>query len=83
MLTAFKFDLLWLVMLIAVTLQTCFLTPPVGPALNYLKGVTPKDVSMADICRGIIPFTVIILIGVFLCILFPDIILWLPRITFG
>jgi len=83
MLTAFNFDLLWLVMLIAVTLQTCFLTPPVGPALNYLKGVTPKDVSMADICRGIIPFTVIILIGVFLCILFPDIILWLPRITFG
>ena len=82
MLTDKGFDLLWLVMLIAVTLQTCFLTPPVGPALNYLKGVTPIDVSMADICRGVIPFTIIILFGVFLCILFPEIILWLPRIAF-
>jgi len=83
MLIGFDFDLLWIVILIAVTLQTCFLTPPVGPALNYLKGVAPKDVSMADICRGIVPFTVIILIGVFICILFPEIVLWLPKITIG
>jgi tripartite ATP-independent transporter DctM subunit len=71
--------LLWFAMLLAVNLQSAFLTPPFGFALFYMKGVVPPSVTMMNIYRGIIPFVMIQLFAVALCMMFPDIIFYLPR----
>ncbi|MGE0725514.1 MAG: TRAP transporter large permease subunit [Alphaproteobacteria bacterium] len=69
----------WITILIAVNLQTSFLTPPYGFALFYLKGTVPREVSMGHIYRGVVPFVCLQLIGLGLCIAFPSIVLYLPR----
>lgn len=71
----------WITILIAVNLQTSFLTPPFGFTLFYMKGTVPPQVSLVDIYQGIIPFVALQLIGLALCIAFPEIVLWLPRVT--
>ncbi len=70
----------WFAILLAVNLQTSFLTPPFGFALFYMKAVAPKEVKIQEIYRGIIPFVLLQLIGLALVIRFPDIALWLPRV---
>ena len=70
---------LWFAELVAINLQTSFLTPPFGFALFYLKGVAPPEVKIEDIYRGIIPFVAVQVIGLLLCILFPEIVLFLPH----
>ena len=70
----------WFAILLAVNLQTSFLTPPFGFALFYMKAVAPKSVKIQEIYRGIIPFVLLQLIGLSLVIAFPDIALWLPRV---
>ena len=70
----------WFAILLAVNLQTSFLTPPFGFALFYMKAVAPPEVKIAEIYRGIIPFVLLQLIGLALVITFPDIALWLPRV---
>lgn len=72
-------NLLWLGILLAMNLQTSFLTPPFGFALFYLKGVAPPEVTTGDIYRGIVPFIILQLIGLLLVILFPELATWLPR----
>ena len=69
----------WLLVVLAVNLQTSFLTPPFGFALFYMKGSVPPSVTMAHIYRGIVPFVFLQLIALALCIAFPDLVLWLPR----
>jgi tripartite ATP-independent transporter DctM subunit len=69
---AFGFDRLFIVTVTAVMLQTCFMTPPFGFALFYIKGIVPDSVRMQDIYKGVIPFIVIIIAVVALCVLFPD-----------
>jgi len=71
--------LLWFAMLLAVNLQSAFLTPPFGFALFYMKGTVPPSVTMMHIYRGIIPFVLIQLFAVVLCMMFPEIIFYLPR----
>jgi len=73
-------DPIWLAILIAVNLQTSFLTPPFGFSLFYLKGVTPPEVSTMDIYRGIIPFVIIQIIGLLIICLFPETVTWLPSV---
>ena len=75
-------NLTWFALLVAVTLQTSFLTPPVGFALFYLKGVCPPSVSMVDIYRGVVPFIILQLIGLVLVFLFPELVTWLPSKVF-
>ena len=70
----------WFAILMAVNLQTSFLTPPFGYALFYMKGVAPADIKLQQIYRGIIPFVFLQLIGLALVMSFPDIALWLPRV---
>jgi TRAP-type mannitol/chloroaromatic compound transport system permease large subunit len=77
------FDLYWFVVLFAVTLQTSFLTPPVGFSLFYLKGVAPKEVTTIDIYKGVAAFVLCQLLAVFLLFEFPGLALWLPRMMFG
>ena len=73
-------DPLWLAVLIAVNLQTSFLTPPFGFALFYLKGVTPPEIDTMDIYKGIIPFVIIQIIGLGIICLIPEAVTWLPQV---
>lgn len=75
--------LVWFVMLIAVTLQTSFLTPPVGFALFYLKGVCPPEIKLTDIYKGVIPFIILQLLGLGALIMYPEVALWLPSMVYG
>ena len=76
-------ELVWFVILIAVSLQTSFLTPPVGFALFYLKGICPPEVQLVDIYKGVIPFIILQLIGLVIVALFPQLVIWLPAIAYG
>lgn len=69
----------WFAILMAVNLQTSFLTPPFGFALFYMKGVAPAGITIRHIYRGIVPFVVLQIIGLALVAAFPQIALWLPR----
>lgn len=73
----------WFCILMAVNLQTSFLSPPFGFALFYVKGTAPDSISMEDIFRGCIPFMLLQLVGLIACIAFPGIILWLPKVWIG
>ena len=72
-------DLLWIGILIAMNLQTSFLTPPFGFSLFYLKGVAPPEVTTTQIYRGIIPFIVIQLICLLVVVFWPETVTWLPK----
>jgi tripartite ATP-independent transporter DctM subunit len=76
-------DQTWFLILMALMLQTSFLTPPVGFSLFYLKGVVPKEVTIGDIYTGIIPFVLLQLLMVVICFIYPDLILWLPKQMYG
>ena len=73
-----EIDLLWLAVLIALNLQTSFLTPPFGFSLFYLKAVAPPEIRIQDIYRGIIPFVMIQILTLILLMLFPILVTWLP-----
>jgi len=70
-------------MLVAVNLQTSFLTPPFGYSLFYLKGVAPPAITIRIIYRGIIPFVGLQLFGLALMIIWPGLVLWIPEAVFG
>jgi tripartite ATP-independent transporter DctM subunit len=71
----------WFGTLVAVNLQTAFMTPPFGATLFYMKGTAPPDVTMADVYRAMYPFVALQVVGLLLCIYFPGISLWLPRLA--
>ena len=73
----------WLGVMMAMNLQTSFLTPPFGFALFYLRGVAPESVTTGQIYRGVVPFVIIQLFGLLLLALFPAIATWLPEVIFG
>lgn len=75
-------DPIWLGILIAINLQTSFLTPPFGFSLFYLRGVAPKDVSTTDIYRGVFPFIGLQILGMAIIWLLPSLATWLPRAIF-
>jgi len=74
--------LVWFTILIAVTLQTSFLSPPVGFALFYLKGICPPEVTLGDIYKGVVPFIILQLIGMLLIAYWPQLVTWLPAIAY-
>jgi tripartite ATP-independent transporter DctM subunit len=76
-------ELVWFVVLIAVSLQTSFLTPPVGFALFYLKGVAPPEVELVDIYKGVVPFIILQLIGLVIIAIWPQLVIWLPALAYG
>jgi tripartite ATP-independent transporter DctM subunit len=71
----------WFGALAAVNLQTSFMTPPFGATLFYMKGTAPPGVTMTDVYRGMYPFVALQVIGLGLCVYFPEIVLWLPRLA--
>jgi tripartite ATP-independent transporter DctM subunit len=82
-LLAMGLDPVWLGVMIAINLQTSFLTPPFGFALFYLRGVAPPTVSTEQIYRGVIPFVAIQVGALLLLALFPDLVTWLPAKIYG
>ena len=77
------FDLVWFTVLFAVCLQTSFLTPPVGFALFYLKGVAPKEVDVVTIYRGVVPFIGLQVTGLLILFYWPALATWLPSVAYG
>ncbi|MEH6650488.1 MAG: TRAP transporter large permease subunit [Motiliproteus sp.] len=76
-------ELVWFVMLVAMALQTSFLTPPVGFALFYLKGVCPPEIKLSDIYKGVIPFIILQLIALVALVMWPQIVVWLPAVAYS
>ena len=76
------FDPIWFGVLFIINMEIGFLTPPFGYNLFYLKGVAPPEVRLQDIYRSVIPFVLLMVFGMGLCMAFEDIILWLPRAIF-
>ncbi len=74
--------LIWFAILCAVALQTSFLTPPVGFAIFFLKGVVPEGVTLKHIYRGVVPFIVIQLIALASVVAFPKLVTWLPGVSY-
>jgi tripartite ATP-independent transporter DctM subunit len=75
---ALEFDPVWFGILFLVNAQMDYITPPFGYTLFYLRGVAPPEVNMADIYRSVVPFVLLQALGLALCMIFPQIILWLP-----
>lgn len=76
-------SLLWFVVLVAVVLQTSFLTPPFGYALFYLRAITPKSVKTMEIISGVVPFICLIILMCILLAIFPGLATWLPTVLYG
>lgn len=74
---------LWFAVVYMVNMQMSFLSPPFGYALFYLKSVAPPEVRMGTIFRSALPFLALQAVGLFLCVAFPELVLWLPRIVYG
>jgi len=77
-----KVDMVWFSILLAVTLQTCWLSPPVALSAYYLKGIMPRW-DLGDIYKGMMPFMALQWIAVIILYFFPEIILVLPNLMFG
>jgi TRAP-type mannitol/chloroaromatic compound transport system permease large subunit len=76
-------DPVWLGVMIAMNLQTSFLTPPFGFALFYLRGVAPPEVTTMHIYRGVVPFVAMQLLMLVILAMFPGMATWLPKAIFG
>ncbi|MCP3891821.1 MAG: TRAP transporter large permease subunit [Desulfobulbaceae bacterium] len=74
------FDPLWFGVIFNLNLQIAYLSPPFGYAIFYLKAVAPKDVTIMEMYRSVVPFMILQIIGIILCMVFPQIILWLPSL---
>jgi tripartite ATP-independent transporter DctM subunit len=83
LLSIFNIDPIFFGIMVALNLQTSFLSPPVAMAPFYLKGVAPKHIQIETIFSGVMPFLYIVLLAMVLLYVFPDIALWLPRALYG
>lgn len=74
-----EFDRLWFGILFLVSAQMAYISPPFGYTLFYMKGVLPPGIGMATVYRAIVPFLLLQALGILVCALFPELVLWLPR----
>jgi len=79
---ALGFDLLWFAFLFMVNMQMAYLTPPYGFNLFYMRALQPKETSMVDIYKSVVPFVGLQAIGLAICMIYPPIITWLPGVLF-
>jgi len=77
------FDPIWYGVLYTITCQIAYLTPPFGYNLFLMKAMAPPDVTLADIYRSIVPFVLVMILGLAIVIVFPGIAMWLPNLYFG
>ncbi|MDE0308279.1 MAG: TRAP transporter large permease subunit [Acidiferrobacterales bacterium] len=83
MLPTFDVNPYFFAMLVALNLQTSFLTPPMAMSAYYLKGVLKKDIELVEIFKGIMPYLGIVIFAMFLMYMFPELALWFPDVLFG
>ncbi len=76
-------DDVWFCIMFLIMIQTSYLTPPMAPAIFYLRGISPPEIRLSDMYRGVVPFIVLELIVLALVYWFPGLALWLPRLVFG
>jgi tripartite ATP-independent transporter DctM subunit len=76
----YGFDQIWFGVLFALTIQMGYISPPFGYTLFYIKGTLPKDISMATVYRGILPFFLLQIVGLLVCVALPDLVTWLPEL---
>jgi tripartite ATP-independent transporter DctM subunit len=78
---ALGFDSIWFALMVMVNMQMAYMTPPMAPAIFFLRGVVPPDsgIDTGTIIRGVIPIVSLVMVGIVLLILFPDIVMWLPN----
>lgn len=77
------FDPVWFCMLILIMIQSSYLTPPMAPAIFYLRGIAPKEITLTHMYKGVVPFLVIQLIALLIVMAFPQLALWLPDQVLG
>ena len=75
---ALGFDPIWYGVLYTITCQIAYMTPPFGYNLFLMKAMAPKEITLIDIYRSIIPFVLVMLFGLIIMMMFPQIALWLP-----
>lgn len=77
------FDPVWFCILFLIVIQTGYLTPPMAPAIFYLRGIAPPEIKLTDMYRGVVPFLVLQAITLGIVMAFPQTVLWLPRLLFN
>ncbi|WP_085992183.1 TRAP transporter large permease [Oceanobacillus senegalensis] len=82
-LETYDFNMLWVLVLVCVMLQTSFLTPPFGYSLFYVKGIVPDGINLLTIYKGIVPFVLIIVVVLAILMIFPNLALWVPNLLNG
>jgi TRAP-type mannitol/chloroaromatic compound transport system permease large subunit len=80
---SFGFDPVWFCILFLIVIQTSYLTPPMAPAIFYLRGISPPEITLPHMFRGVIPFIVLQLITLGVVMTFPQSVLWLPAKVLG
>ena len=82
---ALEFHPIWFAIMVCVNLQMAYMTPPMAPTIFFLRGISPPEwgLSIGIIIRGVIPFVILIMVGLALCVAFPEIITWLPDRMIG
>lgn len=83
LITKMGFDPIWFSILFLIIIQTSYLTPPMAPAIFYLKGIVPPEIQVTDMFRGVVPYIVLQLIAISILIFVPKIALWLPEMMIG
>jgi TRAP-type mannitol/chloroaromatic compound transport system permease large subunit len=72
------FDPVWFCVLFLIIIQTSYLSPPMAPAIFYLKGIAPPEITIHDMFRGVVPFIIIQLVSLCIVATYPPLVLWLP-----
>jgi TRAP-type mannitol/chloroaromatic compound transport system permease large subunit len=80
---ALGFDLIWYGVLYTITCQIAYMTPPFGYNLFLMRAMAPPEISLGDIYRSIIPFVLVMCLGLGITMAFPDLALWLPHWHYG
>jgi len=80
---SFGFEPSWFCILFLIVIQTSYLTPPMAPAIFYLRGISPPEITLTDMYKGVVPFIVLQLITLGIVMAFPQLVLWLPSIMLG
>ena len=79
----FGFDPVWFCILFLIMIQTTYLTPPMAPSIFYLRAITPEEITLRHMYRGVVPFIGLEIITLGLVMIFPGVALWLPSKLFG
>jgi len=80
---ALGFDPVWFCILFLIVIQTSYLTPPMAPAIFYLRGISPPEITLRMMFRGVIPFVILQIITLAIVAAFPELALWLPSKVLG